>query len=294
MAGFEVSTEACALGDARRQAWVSLFKGQLAWWIGVSPTARDFAEHAERTGDASDDRSLRITAGLYAGFAWCHDGDGYRANRCLEMALDLLRGEPVHRRHGHQSLPVPMALAHLARSHALLGNVAEAVRHGREALRLAEEVGHRYSVMTALGSLGDVLMTRGELDEAISMFERFAALAGENEVGVHVTASLGYALVLSGRVIEAAEALRIGLVDRVVPPDRLVERVEAEIERFTSHSAAVLRLSKRALRESLDLPFDEALASLEAVYQYELMVTADAQEGLRAFSEKRKPVWRDR
>jgi cyclohexa-1,5-dienecarbonyl-CoA hydratase len=101
-------------------------------------------------------------------------------------------------------------------------------------------------------------------------------------------------LVLSGRVIEAAEALRIGLVDRVVPPDRLAETVEAEVARFTSHSAAVLRLTKRALRESLDLPFDEALASLETVYHYELMVTADAQEGLRALTEKRKPVWQDR
>jgi len=36
------------------------------------------------------------------------------------------------------------------------------------------------------------------------------------------------------------------------------------------------------------------LASLEAVYHYELMVTADAQEGLRALTEKRRPVWRDR
>jgi len=193
---------ACALGDARRQAWVSLFKGQLAWWIGVSPKARDFAEHAERTADASDDRSLRITAGLYAGFAWFHDGDAHRANLCLETALELLRGEPVHRRHGHQSLPVPMALAHLARSHALLGNGAEAVRHAREALRLAEEVGHRYSVMSALGSLGDALMTCGALDEAISTFERFAALVRDSEVGGHVTATLGYALVLSGRVRE--------------------------------------------------------------------------------------------
>src|SRR5262249_42379064 len=102
----------------------------------------------------------------------------------------------------HQSLPVPMALAHLARSHALLGNGAEAVRHAREALRLAEEVGHRYSVMSALGSLGDALMTCGALDEAISTFERFAALVRDSEVGGHVTAALGYALVLSGRVRE--------------------------------------------------------------------------------------------
>src|SRR5215471_13867978 len=189
-----------ALGDARRQAWVSLFKGQLAWWIGLSPAARDFAEHAERTADTSDDRSLRITASLYAGFAWCQDGDGHRANRCFDTALALLRGEPVHRRHGHQSLPVPMALAHRARSHAQLGNTADALRDGREALRLAEEVGHRYSVMNALWNLGDVLLARGELDEAIATFERFAALARDAEIGIHVTASLGYALVLSGRV----------------------------------------------------------------------------------------------
>src|SRR5262249_12653261 len=137
---------------------------------------------------------------LYAGFAWCQDGDGHRANRCFDTALALLRGEPVHRRHGHQSLPVPMALAHRARSHAQLGNTADALRDGREALRLAEEVGHRYSVMNALWNLGDVLLARGELDEAVATFERFAALARDAEIGIHVTASLGYALVLSGRV----------------------------------------------------------------------------------------------
>jgi cyclohexa-1,5-dienecarbonyl-CoA hydratase len=132
--------------------------------------------------------------------------------------------------------------------------------------------------------------TVGQPEIKVGVFPPVAMAHYPRRVGPHRALQL----VLSGRVIEAAEALRIGLVDRVVPPDRLVETVEAEIERFTSHSAAVLRLSKRALRESLDLPFDEALASLEAVYQYELMVTADAQEGLRAFSEKRKPVWLDR
>jgi len=52
-----------------------------------------------------------------------------------------------------------------------------------------------------MAKLGDVLMARGQLDEAIS-FERFAVLAHDKEVGFNVTASLGYALVLSGRVRE--------------------------------------------------------------------------------------------
>jgi cyclohexa-1,5-dienecarbonyl-CoA hydratase len=56
----------------------------------------------------------------------------------------------------------------------------------------------------------------------------------------------------------------------------------------------VLRLLKRLVVESLHVPFEEALPTLEDVYRYELMTTADASEGLRAFVEKRKPVWRDR
>ena len=70
--------------------------------------------------------------------------------------------------------------------------------------------------------------------------------------------------------------------------------MDAELERFRAQSAVVLRLAKRAVRDTLGLPFDEGLATLEALYQYELMTTEDAAEGLRAFMEKRAPVWKDR
>jgi cyclohexa-1,5-dienecarbonyl-CoA hydratase len=66
------------------------------------------------------------------------------------------------------------------------------------------------------------------------------------------------------------------------------------VARFTALSAAVLRLTRRAIRDAQGLPFDEGLAVLEELYHGELMATADAEEGLRAFVEKRKPVWRDR
>jgi cyclohexa-1,5-dienecarbonyl-CoA hydratase len=132
--------------------------------------------------------------------------------------------------------------------------------------------------------------TLGQPEIGIGVFPPIAMAHYPRRVGPHRALQL----VLSGQVIGAAEALRIGLVDRVVPADRLAEAVRAEVERFTSQSSAILRLAKRALRETLGLPFDEALAELEAVYQYELMITEDAREGLRAFAEKRKPVWHDR
>ena len=101
-------------------------------------------------------------------------------------------------------------------------------------------------------------------------------------------------LLLTGEVLDAAEAHRIGLVDRVVPPGTLAEVVEAEVSRFRELSAVVLRLTKRAARETVGLPFEEGLAVLEELNHHNLMTTADAEEGLRALAEGRKPVWRDR
>jgi cyclohexa-1,5-dienecarbonyl-CoA hydratase len=54
-----------------------------------------------------------------------------------------------------------------------------------------------------------------------------------------------------------------------------------------------LHLAKRAVLDADGLAFDIALPMLEDMYRYELMPMADAEEGLRAFTEKRRPVWRD-
>ena len=132
--------------------------------------------------------------------------------------------------------------------------------------------------------------TFGQPEVRVGAFPPIAAIHYPARIGLAQT----YRLLLSGEVIPAAEAGRIGLADRVVAADRLDETVDAEIERLRAQSAAVLRLTKRAVRDSLGVPFDQALAKLEELYQYELLQTEDAAEGLRAFVEKRKPVWRDR
>ena len=131
--------------------------------------------------------------------------------------------------------------------------------------------------------------TIGQPEIKVGVFPPIAALHYPRRVGVGRTLSL----LLSGDVLQAAEAQRIGLVDRVVPASGLEQAVEAQVARFRAQSAAVLRLTKRAVVESIDLPFEQALPALEDLYRYELMTTEDASEGLRAFVEKRTPVWRD-
>jgi cyclohexa-1,5-dienecarbonyl-CoA hydratase len=131
--------------------------------------------------------------------------------------------------------------------------------------------------------------TFGQPEIKVGVFPPIAALHYPRRVGI----ARALSLLLSGEVVPADEARRIGLVDRVVAADALADAVEAQVGRFRAQSAAVLRLTKRAVLESLDLPFEQALAALEDLYCYELMTTADAAEGLQAFVEKRKPVWRD-
>jgi cyclohexa-1,5-dienecarbonyl-CoA hydratase len=101
-------------------------------------------------------------------------------------------------------------------------------------------------------------------------------------------------LILSGEVVSAEEAVKIGIVSRVVPPEKLNEEAEKVIAGFSKMSGAVLRYTKRAAWVLLRENFENALGEIERIYLDELMKTEDANEGLNAFLSKRKPVWRNK
>lgn len=132
--------------------------------------------------------------------------------------------------------------------------------------------------------------TLGQPEIKVGVFPPIAALHYPHRVGQARTIQL----LLSGEVISAREAERIGLVDRVVRPEELEGAVAGAVAKFTDKSAVILRLTKRAVGEAGGHDFEAALAALEGLYQNELMRTEDAAEGLRAFVEKRPPVWKHR
>lgn len=100
------------------------------------------------------------------------------------------------------------------------------------------------------------------------------------------------ALVLTGASLTGAEAAAWGLVWRSVPADRLRVEADAVIAAFRSRSASALRLAKRTLREAASRgdPY-EAMAHATELSRREIPELVDAQEGLRAFLEKRQPRW---
>jgi cyclohexa-1,5-dienecarbonyl-CoA hydratase len=101
-------------------------------------------------------------------------------------------------------------------------------------------------------------------------------------------------LLITGKVISAAEAQQIGLVNHVWPVAEFSARVEAFMAGITSLSAAAIALTKKTLNRTQDLSLAKALELADEIYLRELMATQDAREGLAAFLEKRKPVWQDK
>jgi len=98
-------------------------------------------------------------------------------------------------------------------------------------------------------------------------------------------------LLLTGDMIDAQEALRIGLVNRVVPADRLLPETEAMMRTILANGPLAIRACLEAVDNGLDMTVDQALL-LEASYFGLLSATQDMQEGTRAFIEKRKPSFK--
>ena len=100
-------------------------------------------------------------------------------------------------------------------------------------------------------------------------------------------------LLLTGAMIDAQEAWRIGLVNRVVPAERLLAEAEALARTILEQAPLAVRLVLEAVEAGLDLTVDEALL-LEANHFGLLSATADMREGTAAFLEKRKPRFEGR
>ena len=101
-------------------------------------------------------------------------------------------------------------------------------------------------------------------------------------------------LILTGELIEAAEAARLGLVNYMVSTADLEPKTLELLAKFRELSSSALEMTRRALDLGVGRSIDTALAELEKMYLNDLMKTSDANEGIKAFMEKRKPLWRDR
>src|SRR5579871_3289422 len=95
---------------------------------------------------------------------------------------------------------------------------------------------------------------------------------------------------ITGEPFDARTAQAAGLLNHVVPQSELDAKVEWLVGRITDKSPTAIRRGKYAMRAVASMSFDEAIAYTETQIALTAM-TEDAREGLKAFAEKRKPVW---
>ncbi len=100
-------------------------------------------------------------------------------------------------------------------------------------------------------------------------------------------------LIVTGDTIGAEDSLSLGLVNKVVEPDALDQELEDMLGKLRGLSPLVLKKTREAIYAGLKDHADEGLEAIEKIYLDELMKTNDAEEGLRAFLDKRKPDWKN-
>jgi len=130
----------------------------------------------------------------------------------------------------------------------------------------------------------------GQPEIKLAVFPPIALLLFPKLVGLKRASEL----LLSGKVIDATEAERIGLINKVVPLESFDDKVQEFIQPFLELSSVGIKYSKKGINMGLETNFADGLDKIEKIYRDELMASEDAHEGLKSFLEKRKPIWKNK
>jgi tetratricopeptide (TPR) repeat protein len=205
-----------SLGDERRLGRALAFLAIRAWTWMDSERARDLGQRALAIADRLNDVSVKTSVNYYLGWSALTRGDYKKSAEIFRKSAGTLHDDHRNEWLSGPGLASVVSRAWSAWSHAEMGEFAEAIACGEEALRIAREADHPASLVYADRSLGFVFLRRGAVPQAIPPLERAVELCRVAEVWIlfDITAALlGYVYALSGRLPEGLTLMEEALAD---------------------------------------------------------------------------------
>jgi enoyl-CoA hydratase/carnithine racemase len=224
------------------------------------------AELSAALQQANADDAVRAVVLTGAGRAFCAGAD-------LERGGDTFAGRDSGER--------PRAVAKPVHPHEIDKPVIAAINGAAVGVGMTYPMLCDIRLAAETAKMGFVFTRRGMMPELA------AHLIVQRVVGFSNAADL----LMSGRIITAEEAARMGLVSQVLPKDQLLQAATALAHDYVNTAPASVAITKRLLWKGLDSSVPQMMAAERAPFAW-LGNQADAKEGVMSFLEKRAPVWR--
>ena len=210
----EAEVLADALEDARRLGWVATYKSAYALTVGDPAGAVAAGQRGLAIASTLEDLALSIETTYRLGMTCWVLGDYRRATAFFTQTAEPLQGELIYESFGQHQLPAAASRGWSAHCLAELGEFAQGIACGDEAVRIAEAGEHLFSISGVYCHLGGLYVCKGDIEKAIPLLQRALAVCQAAEIRLlfaHNVTTLGYAYALAGRVGEAIPLLEQGV-----------------------------------------------------------------------------------
>jgi class 3 adenylate cyclase/tetratricopeptide (TPR) repeat protein len=213
----EAEAIATELSDQGRLGRVAAYMAHCLWWMGESGRSVEAGQRALAIASALADINIEVVASIRLGQAYFALADYERSIDACRRTIGILKGELLRQGFGLPAVPAVVSRVFTGRSLAMLGHFTEGLSATEDGVRVAEIIGHQYSIVLAYWGTGDAHLLRGNLGDAVSWLERALGLcegANFSLMAAVVSRTLGEAYALSGRGDDAVVVLEQA-VDRI-------------------------------------------------------------------------------
>jgi class 3 adenylate cyclase/tetratricopeptide (TPR) repeat protein len=206
----EAEALAMTLGDQHRLGWVAACMCNHFFITGNQDRAIECGQRALAVAETGADLALQVEANYRLGQAYWALADYRQASACFERNVVCLEGDLSRERFGMSGFPAVLSREWLVWILAEQGAFAEGRERGEEMIRLAEVIGHPFSLSSAYMTVGHLYLRHGDLDKAIAALERSLDVCQVWNLRLvlpFAASPLGAAYALAGRVAEALPLL---------------------------------------------------------------------------------------